>query len=175
MKSIKCSSCGLSNWSTVDSCKRCGTPLSDGHAPAGGYQPHEAYFQNHQGQAWNPPSAPQVKNERLVSFGVLLIILGGIITALSLGAFTRGLSFSLYFMILGSGILGSGIVFCLKEWSAVYVYFAGLALAAVVMFLTEENVQKPWVRLAGPTILGLFLLNKMIKSKKAAALDYSGQ
>lgn len=174
MKSIKCSQCGLANWSTVDSCKRCGASLAGGDLPADNYQTHDAYFQNRQQQMWDSPS-PQVKKERLVAFGVLLIILGGILTALNLGALMRSANWPLYYVILGASILGSGIVFCMKEWAAVYVYFTGFALAAVVMFLTEDAVQKPLVRLGGPAILGLFLLNKMIKSKKASALDYAGQ
>ena len=175
MKSLKCSKCGLTNWSTVNSCKRCGASLGDGNVSADNSQMPDAYFQNNQQQVLNSPAAPQVKNERLVSFGVLLIILGGILTALNLGALMRSANWPLYYAVLGASILGSGIVFCLKEWAAVYVYLIGFALAALVMFMTEGVVRNPLARLAGPAILGLFLLNKMVKSKKASALSYTGQ
>jgi hypothetical protein len=175
MKSLKCTECGLTNWSTVSSCKRCGASLGDGNVSADNRQAQGAHFQTNQPQALDSPAPPQVKNERLVSFGVLLIILGGILTALNLGAIMRSANWPLYYAVLGASILGSGIVFCMKEWAAVYVYLIGFALAALVMFMTEGMVQKPLARLAGPAILGLFLLNKMVKSKKASALSYTGQ
>ncbi len=174
MKSIKCPSCGLTNWSTTDSCKRCGQSLTSGNAPAESRPAQSAYFESDYRQMANHPSPPEVKDERLVSFGVLMIILGGIISTLSFGAMLRGASGPLHFAVLGVSILASGVVFCMKEWAAVYVYLGGFLLAAIVVFMTEDS-QKFLVSLAGPAILGLFLLNKMLKAKKAAVIQYAGQ
>ena len=176
MKSIKCSNCGLTNWSTVDACKRCGAALTGGEMPLESHPSERAYDQNYdQRQFANYPSPPQMKNERLVAFGVLLIILGGIITALHLGASMRGASFPLYFLVLGGSIMASGVVFCMKNWAAVYVYLIGFGLAVIVMFLTEAAVQKPLQRLGGPALIGLFLLNKMLKAKKSSSVQYAEQ
>lgn len=176
MKSIKCSSCGLTNWSTADACKRCGAMLTGG-ATSFESRPSEraSYPDDDQRQFANYPSPPQMKNERMVSFGVLLIILGGIITALHLGASMRGRVFPLYFLVLGVSILASGVVFCMKNWAAVYVYLIGFGAAIITMFLTEAAVDKPLQRLGGPTLIGLFLLNKMLKSKKSSSVQYAGQ
>ena len=176
MKSIKCSSCGLTNWSTADACKRCGAALANEEAPFESHPSERAYYQNDdQRQFANYPPPPQMKNERLVAFGVLLFILGGIITALHLGASMRGAKFPLYFLVLGASIMASGVVFCMNNWAAVYVYLIGFGMAVVVMFLTEASVQKPLQRLGGPTLIGLFLLNKMLKAKKSSSVQYAGQ
>jgi hypothetical protein len=177
MKSIKCSSCGLTNWSTADACKRCGAMLASEDISFESRPSERASFQNNEQQQFaNYPSPPpQMKNERLVAFGVLLIILGGIITVLHLGASMRGRVFPLYFLVLGISILASGVVFCTKNWAAVYVYLIGFGVAVIVMFLTEEAVQKPLQRLGGPTLIGLFLLNKMLKAKKSSSVQYAGQ
>lgn len=174
MKSIKCSACGLTNWSTTDSCKRCGQTLTNDGAPAGSRPVQSAYFESNRHQMADYPSAPVMKDERLVSFGVLMLILGGIISTLSFGAMMRGVSWPLYFGILGVSIMASGVVFCMKQWAAVYVYLGGFVLSVIVMFTTED-LQKPLPRLAGPTILGLFLLNKMLKAKKSQVNEYAGQ
>jgi hypothetical protein len=175
MKSIKCSNCGLTNWSTVEACKRCGASLMSGEQPFDS-RPHEtAYYGNEDNRQFaNYPSPLQDKKDRLVLFGALLIILGGIITALHVGASMRGASVPLYFLVLGLSVMASGVVFCMKEWAAVYVYFAGFGLALLTMFLTEGTLQKPVPRLGGPVVLGLFLLNKMLKAKKAASVQYAG-
>lgn len=176
MKSIRCLSCGLTNWSTVEACKRCGAALMSEEMPFDNRPGENAYYQNAgYGQYANYPPAPQVKKERLVVFGVLLIILGGIFTVLHVGASMRGAKLPMYYLILGLSIMASGVVFCMREWAAVYVYFAGFALAILTMFLTEGAIQKPHIRLGGPVILGLFLLNKMLKAKKAASAQYAGQ
>ena len=175
MKSIKCSNCGLTNWSTAAACKRCGAALAAGEMPFANSPSARASYQNaDQRQLANYSSPPQVKDERLMAFGVLLIILGGIIAALHLGAMMRGAQFPLYYLVLGLSILASGVVFCLKNWAAVYIYLVGFGLAVVTMFVTEGAVQKPLPRLAGPTIIGLFLVNKMVKSKKAAPVQHAG-
>lgn len=176
MKSIKCLSCGLTNWSSVEACKRCGATLSCEEMPFDSRPGQSAYYQNagHAQYANYSPAAP-LKKERLVAFGVLLIILGGIFTALHLGASMRGAKLPLYFLVLGLSVMASGVVFCMKDWAAVYVYFAGFGLAIFTMFMTEGFIAKPVVRLGGPTILGLFLLNKMLKAKKAASAQYAGQ
>jgi hypothetical protein len=43
------------------------------------------------------------------------------------------------------------------------------------MFVTEGAIPKPHVRLGGPVILGLFMINKMLKAKQAENLQYAGQ
>jgi hypothetical protein len=177
MKSIKCSSCGLANWSTVAACKRCGAALMrEEEMPFDNRFGESAYYQNAgQQQFTNYPSATPVKKERMVVFGVLLIILGSIFTALHVGASMRGARVPLYFLVLGLSVMASGIFFCMREWAAVYVYLAGFGLAMLTMFMTEGVIQKPHIRLGGPTILGLFLINKMLKAKKAASAQYAGQ
>jgi hypothetical protein len=174
MKSIKCPSCGLTNWSTTESCKRCAQPLGSGNAPAGNYPAQSDYFESNHRQMANHPSPPEGKSERLVSFGMLLIILGGILSALFFGAMMRGVSWPLHFAILGVSILASGVVFCMKEWAAVYVYLGGFVLAAIVVFMTEDS-QKFLASLAFPGLIGLFLLNKMLKAKKSQVAEYAGQ
>ncbi len=86
----------------------------------------------------------------------------------------RGVSWPLHFAILGVSILASGVIFCMKEWAAVYVYLGGFVLAAIVVFMTEDS-QKFLASLAVPGLLGLFLLNKMFKSKKSSVAGYAGQ
>lgn len=178
MKSIKCPSCGLANWSTVAACKRCGAALmSEEERPSDNRFGESAYYQNagRQQQFANYPAATPLNKERMVVFGVLLIILGAIFTALHVGASMRGAQQPLYFLVLGLSVMASGIFFCMKEWAAVYVYLAGFGLAMLTMFMTEGVIQKPHVRLGGPTILGLFLINKILKAKKAASARYAGQ
>ena len=166
MKSIKCSACGLTNWSTTDSCKRCGQSLANENAPAESHPAQSAYFESNHQQMVNYPSAPAVKDERLVPMGVLMLILGGIISVLSFGAMLRGVGCV--------SVMASGVLFCMKEWAAAYVYLGGFVLATIVMF-TNEDFKNPLPGLAGPALLGLFLLNKMLKAKKAAGIQYAGQ
>lgn len=172
MKSIKCPGCGLANWSTVAACKRCGAPFMNEEMPCDNRSVETASYQNagHQQFAHYPAATP-AKKERLLVFGVLLIILGAIFTALHVGVSLRGAQFPLYFLVLGLSLMASGIFFCMKQWAAVYVYLAGFGLAMLTMFVTEGVIEKPHVRLGGPTILGLFLVNKMIKSKKAVSVQ----
>lgn len=176
MNSLKCFNCGLTNWSTADACKRCGATLAGEDAPFHNHQTERAYYPSYDnGQFADPSSSPQVKGARMLPMGVLMIILGSIITVLFLGATARGASFPLYFLVLGISLLSSGAVFCMRKWEAVYVYLLGFGCAVLVMFLTESVVQKPFQRLAGPTIIGLSLLNKLLKAKKAASVEYAEQ
>ncbi|HKQ99978.1 MAG TPA: hypothetical protein VJT09_04855 [Pyrinomonadaceae bacterium] len=174
MNSVKCSNCGLTNWAAAPACKRCGAQLVCGEASFNSSPSPRASYQDAAGrQSAGYSSPPAAKDERMVPFGVLLIILGGIFAALHLGATLRGSHFPLYYLVLGLGILASGVVFCLKNWAAVYVYFVGFGLAVMTMFLTEGLVEKPLPRLAGPTLIGLFLLNKMAKAKKISTLQHA--
>lgn len=176
MKSIKCQSCGLTNWSTVDDCKRCGAPLMSREMPfdnrfdANPYQPSAAPQ-----QFANPHPTMPVRSERMLPMGVLLIILGGIMTAFHLGASLRGANMPMYFLVMGLSLMSSGVFFCMKQWAGVYVYLAGYGMALLTMLITEENTRQLTPRLGGPVILGLFLINKMLKAKKAPDAEYAGQ
>jgi glucose dehydrogenase len=116
-----------------------------------------------------------VKSERMLPMGILLIILGGLMTALHVGASLRGANVPMYFLVLGLSLMTSGIFFCLKLWAGVYVYLAGYGLALLTMLITEEGTQQLTPRLGGPILLGLFLINKMLKAKKAPDAEYAGQ
>ena len=174
MKSIKCSKCELTNWSTSESCKRCGAPLTSESAPSDNRPAQSPYYPSDSRQFSAYSSLPKGKEISFVSLGVLMVVLGCLLVGVSFVYSTRSVKWPLYFPILGFSFLASGIIFCLRQWVAVYVYLTGLAIATICMFMTED-VQKPWVRLAVPTLVGLGLLNKMLKAKKSAAVQYAGQ
>ena len=176
MKSIKCPSCGLANWSTIATCKRCGAAFMSEAMPFDNLSGESAYYQNaNQQQFANYASTVPVKSGRLISFGILFLMLGSIFTILHVGASMRMVKSPPYFLVLGLSIMASGVFFCMKQWAAVYVYLAGFGLAMLTMFITEGAIPKPHVRLGGPVILGLFLINKMLKAKKAESAQYAVQ
>ena len=173
MKSIKCLKCGLANWSTTETCKGCGAALASlsvsvPHPPA----QKSALLQMGNPQfTYHPPPPPEPETGSLVSLGVLMILLGSLLIGVSFYFLAHSAKWPLYFPILGFSFIASGVIFCLREWLGVYVYLTGLSVAATVMFVTED-VEKPWVRLAVPSLIGLLMINKMIKWKKSVAAYY---
>jgi hypothetical protein len=101
-----------------------------------------------------------------------MIILGCLLVGVSLYFLSRSARWPLYFPILGFSFLASGVIFCMNEWLAVYVYLTGLGIAAAVMFTTED-IKNPYFRLAIPVLIGLLLIDRMIKWKKLQAAVYS--
>jgi len=174
MKSIKCQKCELTNWSSMEACKRCGAPLMSENPPTDNRPTFSAPVQGESRQFPDYYAPPEKKEYPLVSLGVLMVVLGFILLGVSFVYSQRVAKWPLYFPILGFSFVASGVVFCLRMWAAVYIYLTGFIIATAFMFVTED-LQKPWVRLAVPTLIGLGLIDKMLKAKKSAALDYAGQ
>lgn len=180
MKSIKCPKCQLTNWSTTDSCKGCGAALPKLIARSNSHPALTPYLQGDTQNfaKYQPP--PPDKSLPPMSLGVKMIILGCLVFGSFLYLAAHSTQRPIYHLILGASFIASGIVLCLREWFAVYVYLVGFAIATAFLFITEkiniaEDYRKPLSYLAIPTLIGLLLLNKMIKAKKSAVGGYAEQ
>ncbi len=122
MSSQKCPACGLINWSSEESCKRCNATLQE----LSGSPNVEPAWQSRV----EPEKPPRVLGVLLIVWGVLLFATGLFLFAYS------GITHAV--LVGGPIIAVSGILVMSGRRAGVYLYFLSIAIMAVWLAKTQS-------------------------------------
>ncbi len=158
MSSVKCPRCGISNFSTAVTCKRCNSRLASGARSTDSYRPDsERPIADDIATASTDELAPPR------TLGILLTVLGA---ALGLGGvilLVMG-SASPYFLVAGIGIAASGVLIAVGKRIGLFLYFATVGLMLIWSLMeTGLDPGKMITRLALPVLIGIYLLSGKVR------------
>ena len=151
MSSIKCPHCGLANFTSAVTCKRCNNILASAPGQSTNY-----------GDGAFAPSSAELTPPR--TLGSLLTVLGSVL-ALA-GVYLLTLGSSPYFLVAGIGIAASGALIAYGKLAGVYLYFSTFAIMVVWSLIeTKGEPGKLLPRIAVPALIGLHLLTEKVRAR----------
>jgi hypothetical protein len=153
MSSTKCPHCGLVNFPSAVTCKRCNNVLAAGADPTVSYR---------EGDVADPFMAELAPPRTL---GILISILGAVLAfagayILAMGGGTP------YFLIAGIGICASGALIAGGKRIGMYLYFVTFGVMFIWSLIeTGGNVGQMVSRLFIAAIIGLYLVTEKVRSR----------
>ena len=152
MSSTKCPHCGLVNFSSAATCKRCNNVLA----------PADSTVDYHKGEV-AVPSAAELAPPR--TLGILLSILGAVLAFAGLYLVAIG-GATPYFLVAGIGISTSGILIAAGKRAGIYLYFATFGVMFIWSLIeTAGNPMKMVSRLFVAALIGLYLATEKVRAR----------
>lgn len=160
MSSIKCAHCGLANFSTSVTCKRCNNVLAPGAGSTVGHQPPNArpIKDGVAATSIDQPAPPR-------TLGILIAVLGGVLSFAGVYLLVIG-GASPYFLVAGIGIAASGVLIAAGKRVGMYLYFATFGVMFIWSLIeTEGNAGKMMSRLFLAVLIGLYLATEKVRAR----------
>jgi phage FluMu protein Com len=153
MSSTKCPHCGLVNFSSAVTCKRCNRVLASSGDSTVSYQEGDVALSTSSEQA--PPR----------TLGILLTILGVVLSLAGIYLLAIGGS-TLYFLVAGIGISASGVLITAGKRTGMYLYFVTFGVMFIWSLLeTGGNAGKMMSRLFVAALIGLYLVTDKVRAR----------